>query len=246
MPPSNTPQPVAVIIGGARGIGLATATELAEQGWQVQLADRDPPAEGDTTLPCHSVDIGNSDSVNQLATTLADAHGRVDALVNAAGFNRHGAVVELEDETWNSLFDIHLGGVLRACRAFHPMLAQSRGAVVNFSSIGARLGRPRRAPYAAAKAGIEAMTRTLCVEWAADGIRVNAVVPGIINTRMVQENIAAGRVDPDSLTRGIPLRRFGEAREVAAAVAFLASQRASYITGQTLVVDGGVLANGDW
>ena len=90
------------------------------------------------------------------------------------------------------------------------------------------------------------MTRTLAVEWAAQRIRVNAVVPGVINTRMVQENIAGGRVDEASLLGGIPLHRFGEPEEVAEAVAFLVSTRSSYITGQTLVVDGGVLANGDW
>ena len=240
--------PVALIVGGVRGIGLASGALLDARHWRVILADRDAP-EDDLAdrFDCRVVDISNSASVDALAADVMREHGRLDALVNAAGHNRHAPVHELTDELWQGLFDVHLGGVLRTCRAFHAALkASGRGAVVNFSSIGARLGRPRRAPYAAAKAGVEALTRTLAVEWAAQRIRVNAVVPGVINTRMVQENIAGGRVDEASLLGGIPLHRFGEPEEVAEAVAFLVSTRSSYITGQTLVVDGGVLANGDW
>jgi NAD(P)-dependent dehydrogenase (short-subunit alcohol dehydrogenase family) len=244
---ANESPPLAVVIGGVRGIGFAVGALLSESGWHVILADIDAaPDDVAQRYDCRRVDISDSSSVDALAADISASHAGIDALVNAAGYNRHGAVAELVDDVWTNLFDVHLGGVLRTCRAFYPGLRSNHGAVVNFSSIGARVGRPRRAPYAAAKAGVEALTRTLAVEWARDGIRVNAVVPGVVNTRMVQENIIAGRVDADSLTRGIPLGRFAEPEEVAEAVVFLASRKASYITGQTLVVDGGVLANGDW
>lgn len=238
---------VALVVGGIRGIGLATAEALAADGWRVVAADRDAAeAEVAARFDCRRLDIQDSAAVDAFASRLLADHGRLDGLVNAAGFNRHEAVADLNDATWLSLLDVHIGGVLRCCRALYPALAATRGAVVNFSSINAQIGRPKRAPYAAAKGGIEAMTRTLAIEWAPAGIRVNAVSPGIINTRMVQENLAKGLVDRESLTGAIPLARFGEASEVAAAVAFLLSGKASYITGQTLAVDGGVLANGNW
>ncbi|MBM3598378.1 MAG: SDR family oxidoreductase [Alphaproteobacteria bacterium] len=247
-------RPVALITGGARGIGLATAFNLLGRGFRVAVADLDAPAEGDlaglaqrSDLASVVVDVTDSASVDRMVARVIEMHGRLDGLINCAGYNRHQTVADLEDATWQKLVDVHLGGALRCCRAAHAALKRSsQGAVVNFSSIAAHVGRPRRAPYSAAKAGLEAMTRTLAVEWAADNIRVNAVAPGVIWTRMVEDNIKRGAVDRDSLIRNIPLARFGTAEEIASAVGFLISREAAYVTGQTLVVDGGATINGNW
>ena len=247
MPAENTINSVALVVGGARGIGLAVAQLLIADGWHVIIADLDVPGDADPELfTVHRIDIAESASLDKLAQRLLREYGPISGLVNAAGYNRHSAISTVEDETWQGLLDIHVGGVIRTCRSFYPQLKETRGAVVNFSSIGGRLGRPNRAPYAAAKAGVEGLTRTLAIEWAPDRIRVNAVIPGVINTRMIRDNIEQGLVNPDSLMEGIPMGRFGDPSDVAEAVRFLLSPRSAYITGQAIAVDGGVLANGNF
>lgn len=244
----------AFVTGGARGIGLEVACALHQQGWQVAAADLEPPNAGERAADARLaalrhivIDVGDTRSVDQAVAAAASEFDGLDVLVNAAGFNRHQSVAELADETWTQLLEVHLGGTIRCCRAALPWLRRAQGAaVVNFSSVAAHRGRPNRGPYSAAKAGIEALTRTLAIEWAEAGVRVNAVVPGWINTRLVRNNLASGASSQASLLEAIPMARFGEPEEVASAVLFLLSSASSYITGQTLVVDGGALINGDW
>lgn len=245
---------IVLVTGGVRGIGLETANVLHQAGWKVAVADLQLPTEEELREDPRlnqflrlRMDVADSDSVQEGVEAVIKEFGELNGLVTAAGYNKHQPVADLEDSTFQNLFEVHLGGVLRCMRSAFPSLRDSgRGVVVNFSSIGGRRGRPNRAPYAAAKAGVEAMTRTTAIEWAPHNIRVNAVVPGVINTRLVQQNIASGRVIAESLVRGIPMRRFGEPVEVANVVGFLMSQQSSYMTGQSLVVDGGAIINGDW
>lgn len=244
----------ALVTGGARGIGLETAWALIQKGWQVAIADRDPPTESDITADPRlrqmlhiRMDVADTPSVDRGIAQVQEHFGALDGLVNAAGYNHHEPVSAISDAVWQSLFEVHLGGTLRCCRAALPALRSSRaGAVVNFSSVAGRRGRPNRGAYSAAKAGIEALTRTMAVEWAPEGIRVNAVVPGWINTRLMHATLHNGQTSADSVLKAIPLARFGEPAEVAQVATFLLSTESSYMTGQSLVIDGGALINGKW
>ena len=246
--------PTAVVTGGARGIGREVASQLHSAGWNVAIADLQLPDSGEMAEDprlgrFHHVhmDVADSASVDAGIRAVVERFGGLQGLVNAAGYNRHAPVADLRDDLWQELLEVHLGGTLRCCRSAFPALRDSgAGVVVNFSSVAGRRGRPNRAPYSAAKAGIEAATRTMAIEWAPHNIRVNAVVPGWINTRLVQQNLATGASTAASLLKAIPLARLGEPAEVANVVSFLMSPQSSYMTGQSLVVDGGALINGNW
>jgi NAD(P)-dependent dehydrogenase (short-subunit alcohol dehydrogenase family) len=184
--------------------------------------------------------------VERVVEEAVSEHGRLDIVVNCAGIVRPEPSVQVSDEDWAQMFDIHVAGTMRFCRAAYPHLAIRGGAIVNTSSVGARVGMPGRLSYSAAKAAIEGLTRTLAVEWAADGIRVNAVVPGYVRTALLVETFADGDLDLDVLEARIPMGRMAEPEEIASVMVMLTGSDASYITGQSIVADGGMTVEGDW
>lgn len=245
----------AVIAGGAGGIGLATAVRLSAAGFDVVLADvafgglNEHPVASDPRVEARHVDLRDTTAVDELVTSLISERQDLPAvLVNTAFVPINGKPESLSDLEWNRSLDTNLGTYFRTCRAFGKawLEAQSPGVIVNVSSI-AGIGAIGRGslPYAVCKAGINQMTRELAIEWAPFAIRVNAVAPAQVNTpgletRMADPEFRTGALQ--DLMRGIPIGRLGEPDDVAAAIAFLASPEAAFITGVVLPVDGGNIA----
>jgi meso-butanediol dehydrogenase/(S,S)-butanediol dehydrogenase/diacetyl reductase len=235
-----------VITGGASGIGAATARRFAAEGAKLVLADIDTTA-GEAVAAAtgaHFVptDVTDEEQVVALIDQAVSRHERLDVLVNNAGIMGPGTLPELDGETWRRVIDIDLHSVFYGCRAAIPHLrAAGGGAIVNTASISGIGGDYALPSYNAAKAGVVNLTRSLAIEHADQHIRVNCVCPGPIDTPMTD---AAKAIDAvmGAYVRAIPMARFGSPEEVAGAIAFLASDDASYITGHALVVDGGLTA----
>jgi NAD(P)-dependent dehydrogenase (short-subunit alcohol dehydrogenase family) len=241
----------AVVTGAASGIGRATSLALAEAGADLLLADLDEAGLAAVTREIHDrgrqalplgIDVGLEPDVRTLAKVAADTFGDVDILVNSAGINVRRPVLEYSADEVERILRVDLVGVLHCCRALGAlMVARGRGAIVNVSSILDTVAVPERAIYMAAKGGVRQLTRALAIEWAAAGVRVNAVSPGYCRTPLTAPTLDDPAVRAHVRTR-IPMQRVAEPREIAAAIHFLASDAASYVTGTVLYVDGGYTA----
>jgi NAD(P)-dependent dehydrogenase (short-subunit alcohol dehydrogenase family) len=246
---------VAIVTGAGRGIGQTVSRRLANEGWSVAAADLDAKAAALTSKQMadeggvgHAieVDIANAQSCDGMVAAAIAQFGRVDALVNCAGISKPGDSLTYSKEDWERMIAVQLNGAFFAAQAVARQLVQqgTGGALVFISSTNAEAAFPRRAAYCAAKAGVAMLTKVLAVEWAAHRIRVNAVGPAYVETEMTVRNIAAGNVSREAIERRIPLGRLAQPGDVADAVSFLLSDRASFITGHSLYVDGGWLAYG--
>lgn len=242
--------PTAIVTGGSAGIGRVIGQRLAQDGYRVVAADivpADLPAwTGEPSGPglwWTNLDVTDREQVGIGFDGIAQACGGIDVLVNNAGIQRHRAVEDLSWSEWSAVIDVNLHGVFLCLQAAgRHMLTAGHGSIVTISSVAAR-GAAGRAPYATTKAAITALTATAAAEWAARGVRVNAVAPGYVDTGVFRQGVQAGTLDVDTIMTRIPARRLGRPSEVADAVSYLVSDGASYITGQTLVVDGGFLVD---
>lgn len=245
---------VAVITGGARGIGEACAEDLMAKGADVLLADINVERASETAdklraryperkaLP-YRVDVRHQAECFAMADFAVQQLSRVDVLVNSAGIIGPAPSLDVTEEAWNNLIGINLSGSFFCCQAVaRYMKDQGGGSIINLSSIAAQAAWPRRASYAASKAGITAITTSLAVEWAPHKIRVNAVAPTWVATELMVQAFQMGVVTQEKLEAAIPLGRIAQVEDIARAVTFLASDDASLITAQTLFVDGGFLA----
>lgn len=242
----NLSNRVAIVTGSGRGIGKAIALKLAETGATVVVNDIDESAQGvaeeikamNRQSLAILADVSLSSDVARLVETTKATYEKIDILVNNAGITRDQLVVRMSDEDWDRVLTVNLKSTFLCTRAvLRHMIKQRWGRIISIASIVGIVGNPGQANYASAKAGIIGFTRTVAKEVASRGITVNAIAPGFIDTEMTQQ---LGEDRRQELMRHIPLGYLGSPRDVAEAVAFLASEEARYITGQVLNVDGGM------
>ncbi|MET4159211.1 SDR family NAD(P)-dependent oxidoreductase [Agromyces sp. PvR057] len=234
----------AIVTGGAAGIGWDIALRLLADGYRVIAADLVPgrTAEQPDVL-WRELDVTDHAAVSRVFDGIAEEFGGLDVLVNNAGIQRHRAIEDLTWTEWSAVVNVNLNGVFACLQAAgRHMLPAGGGRIVNISSVSAR-GSAGRAPYSTTKAAVIGLTSTAGAEWAARGVRVNAVAPGYVDTGVFRQGIEAGTLSLDTILERIPAKRLAQASEVAAAVSFLVSDQASYMNGQTLYVDGGFMVD---
>lgn len=239
---------IAVVTGAARGIGQAIALKLARGGADVAICDLNAEwlnetkekieALGRKALPV-AVNVSDSTAVNECITTVLKEFGRIDIMVNNAGITKDTILLRMSDEDWDAVLSVNLKGSFLFTRAVaKPMMKQRSGAIVNIASIVGLIGQAGQCNYAASKAGVIALTKSTAKELAGRGVRANAVAPGFIKSKMTDVLSQDVR---ERMLGAIPMSRFGETEDIAKAVAFLASDEASYVTGQVLSVNGGMV-----
>jgi NAD(P)-dependent dehydrogenase (short-subunit alcohol dehydrogenase family) len=244
---------VAAVTGGARGIGDAIVRAFRAAGAQVVVLDKLEPGEPRDGVRYTAADVSDPESVAAAFKSIDAEEGRVDVLVNNAGIQRVGLIGQLAHDDWAAVIGTHLTGAFLCCSEAVPRMMEqgSGGAIVSIASTAGFVGLPGRGPYCAAKAGIMGLTRAMSLEGAPVGIRVNAVAPGYTRTELLQQAIDNGSLREEWMLERVPLKRLADPDEIARVVRFLASDDAAYVTGQTIVVDGGwtiqgVSAAPDW
>jgi 3-oxoacyl-[acyl-carrier protein] reductase len=243
---------VAVITGSGRGIGAACATRLADEGAAVVVSDMDPKTTEETAARIASgggkakgiaCDVTDRDSVEKLVAGAVDAFGRVDILVCCAGIIRDNLIYKMSDEDWDGVIDTHLKGTFFAARAAQRVMVEQKYGRMVFMSSTSALGNRGQTNYSTAKAGLQGMARTLAIELGRYNITVNAIAPGFIETAMTKQTADRMGIDFDQFKQGaasqIPVQRIGQPEDIAAAVAYLTSEEAGFVSGQTLYVRGG-------
>ncbi len=246
---------VCIVTGGASGIGLATCEVFVREGAKVVIADRDLAAadkavaaltqKGGQAMSVQC-DVSNADSVAGMVQATVAAHGRLDVIVNNAGYGIAGSLSETSDEDWEALMGVNVRGVFLCCKhAIKQMQKNGGGTIVNVASVVAAVGIRNRAAYVASKGAVAAMTRSIALDYVESHIRCNAIAPGTIDTPYYTE-ILAKAADPVAIRKGLearqPMGRLGTPEEIANGILFLASDESAFATGSILTIDGGMTA----